>query len=120
MKRKALVLISAVMLVVGIVTTNALANSGSYNTTGRQYIGSVYNNTTSTKTAYGKLYPAGGIAELQICNAAGTTIYKTGTYPLNPVNPNETTFACPAYTTRSFYVKAISGQAWGDIIYGLR
>lgn len=121
MKRRIISLVTIVMLAICMFSANVLATGSSYNTTSRQKIGSKYNNATYSKTVYAKLFPSFGVADLQICNSAGTQILTHDYYPVNPQNPTELTFGCPAHTTRSFYVKSPSGsQVSGDAVYGIR
>ena len=120
MKRKRLILITMMMLIVGVFAMNSFAiDSKSYSKTSRGKVGTILNYSDSSDTAYGMLYPSGGIAELQLCNYYGDIIYAYDTYPTNPVNPYHTTCYVEGYEVRHVYIDPVTTQAWGTVEYGL-
>lgn len=124
MRNKIFALISMMILLISASALTVLAGmqaSSTYNTTGRQYIGSATNGPYSTETASGKLTPTVGVAQLQICNAAGTTIHAYGNYPVYPLNTSYVTYQVPGGVTVSFYVKPVNkgDYVYGSIVYGI-
>lgn len=121
MKRRVITLATLLILVISIVSVNVLATTKNYSTNARQQKGSATNGPYSYQTAYGKLIPSTGVAILQICNAAGTSVHVQGTYPVYPQNPNRTEYEISPSETVTFYVKpANAGEnISGTIVYGI-
>lgn len=125
MRRKIIILITAMLLVIGMTAVTAFAGtmSGSYSTSTRQKVGTAYNSSGEYKTAYGHLYPGATspAAVLQICNANGTVVKASRTYSASSPNPNDTTCQIAPGETLSFYVKpVIDGQyVWGTEQHGI-
>lgn len=116
MKRKLIVLFTAVMLIAG----NAMANTYAYSTLTSEDLGSYYNNSSRARQAYGKLYPDGGVARLRIRKTDGSVV-ASGVYPVYPQNIHYTVADCPKYNTRKFDVISEDGnQIWGSQTVGLR
>lgn len=116
MKRKVILLLTAIMLVLGNVMMNVFA----YNTSSQDYIGYKYNNSSQDKTAYIYLTPSGGVAKAQIRDY-DDNILASQVYPVYPPNPHNTEANCPGYKSRYFYVLSVDGnQAWGSQSWGLR
>ena len=119
MRKKIAVLFTWMLLVIGIVVETSYAESASYYTIARIPVCSVTNTQNYVKTAEFRPIHGGGIAQIQICNASGTIVLLSDTYPEYPQNHG--TFQCsvPTYTTRRAYVKSlIDGQyVWGSIVY---
>ena len=116
MKRKILTVFVLMSVVVGLSAVNSLA----FNTTYKQNVGSVTNNTGSGKTAWGRLNTDGGRARLEIVNSSNGYVLASGVYPANPRNTTNTTCSCPNGNTRSFYAISDDGnQTWGSANYGL-
>lgn len=123
MRRRIITITTLVMLIVSVISVNVLASkdtSTSYDTTTRQYIGSVTNDNGAIY-AYGKLTPSHGVARLQICNWNGTIVRAYGVYPTYPQNTSKTRYSISSGETVTFYVKPeISGEyVWGGAKYGL-
>lgn len=116
MCKKLFILMMVMTLVVCIFAFGASA----YNTTSRERLGDVNNVSSGTLMVWGILYPDGGTAELQICDYSGEYVYKTGTYPTYPTNPNATSCSIPSGAKRSLYANSPSGsQVWGRSNYGM-
>lgn len=116
MKRKAILLLTAIMLVLGNVMMNVFA----YNTSSQDYIGHKYNNSSQDKTAYIHLTPSGGVAKAQIRDYDGNVL-ASQVYPVYPPNTHNTEATCSGYTSCYFYVLSVDGnQAWGSQSWGLR
>ena len=115
MKRKVIVLFTAMMLLVSMGTMKLFA----YSTTSTQYIGDVVG-TADGQTAYGNLQPGGGVAKLQIRDINGTVL-ASEVYPVYPPNGNDVETSCPKGSKRIFRVVSVDGnQIWGSANYGLR
>ena len=125
MRRKIIVLITAMLLVgsMSMVTVLAGTMSGSYSTSTRQKVWTAYNSSGEYKTVYGRLAPGATspAAVLEICNANGTVVKASGTYSASSPNPNNTTCQIAPGETLSFYVKpVVSGQyVWGTEHHGI-
>lgn len=124
MRRKIIVLITAMLLVGSMSMVTALAGtmSGSYSTSTRQKVGTAYNSSGEYKTAYGRLTPGATspAAILEIRNANGSVLKASGTYSASSPNPNDTTCQIAPGETLSFYViPVVSGQyVWGTEHHG--
>ncbi|MBR2749699.1 MAG: hypothetical protein IKD90_01035 [Clostridiales bacterium] len=115
MKRKALVLLTAMMLVAG----NVMGNLSAYGTSTTEWVGNKYNNSQSSKTAYIYLTPTSGVARAQIRDIYDTVL-ASEVYPEYPHNPHYTQTGCPAYNSRNFYaLSELGNYVWGSQTYGL-
>lgn len=115
MKRGVLVL-CMMLLVINVATEVCLASINMmYNTSTRQKIGALTNDSATTQTAYCRLIPISGSALLQICNATGSIIYESQIYPVYPQNQSYTTVGCSSGATISFFVKPVVA---GEYIWG--
>ncbi len=116
MKRKALVLLTAMMLVAG----NVVGGLSAYGTSTTEYVGHKYNDSGSKKIAYIRLTPTSGVARAQILDIYDNVL-ASGVYPEYPHNTHNTETECPAYYSRKFFVLSELGNyVWGSQTYGLR
>lgn len=124
MRRKIIILITAMLLVIGMTAVTAFAGtmSGSYSTSTRQKVGTAYNSSGEYKTAYGHLYPGATspAAVLQICNANGTLVKASGTYSAS-TSSSDTTCPIAPGETLSFYVRPVVNDqyVWGTEHHGI-
>lgn len=124
MRRKIIILITAMLLVIGMTAVTAFAGtmSGSYSTSNRQKVGTAYNSSGEYKTAYGHLYPGATspAAVLQICNANGSVVKASRTYAAS-TSSSDTTCPIAPGETLSFYVKPLIDDqyVWGTEQHGI-
>lgn len=116
MRRKIIGLITAIMLVTGMVATTSFATSNTrthYSTTTKQVI---YTTPNSTGTAYGRLDPAATspAAKLGYWDSSLTTKYAEKTYAAYPPNPDYVTYT--AYYGAKFAVRPVIDKQyiWGE------
>lgn len=120
MRRKIIVLITAMMLVVGMVAATSLAGTKTkvqYGTTTAQLI-KKYTNSGTSKTIYGHLSPAATspAAYLTIWDSYESVIRDREMYFAYPPNTNNVSYVMGAYETVKLIVTPVSSgyYVWGE------
>ena len=122
MRKRLFGLITAMMLLIGMTAVTVFADmSASYNTTGRTKVAEVTNYSTKKQQAFGRLVPTYGTAILELCNASGSQIKASDTYPVYPLHGNITCDIGANGGVISYWVRPGTGYTYvyGTLYYGI-
>lgn len=122
MKKRVLSLFSAMMLLICMTAVTVFADlSASYNTTGRTKVREVTNYSKKKQEAFGRLEPAYGVAILELCNASGTQVHVSDTYPVYPWHGDITYEIGANGGVISYWVRPGTGATYiyGTLKYGI-